>query len=142
MSKVLEENPMKLKTDKMIAEKEGRIGWATFNNPEKRNAMSLDMWQAMATILADFQKDHEVRVVVLKGAGDKAFISGADISEFEKNRNSAEAKEEYEKQAEIGRSRLYGFDKPLIAMIQGFCFGGGVAIAVERVARMEVCSVM
>ena len=120
---------MKLNTDKMIAEKEAYIGWVTFNDPEKRNAISLEMWQALATILADFQEDDDVRVVVLKGAGDKAFVSGADISEFEKKRNSAEAKEEYEKQSEIGRNRLYGFDKPLIAMIQGFCFGGGVAIA-------------
>ena len=82
---------MELQTDKMLASKEGGIGWMTFNNPARRNATSLEMWQAIEIILDDFEADDSVRVVVMKGAGDKAFVSGADISEFKERRNNAEA---------------------------------------------------
>ena len=78
------------KTDKMIAEKDGAIGWITFNNPDRRNAVSMAMWEALADILADYAKDDAIRVIVLRGAGDKAFVSGADISEFEEKRSSPE----------------------------------------------------
>ena len=73
---------MNLQTDKMLASKEAGIGWMTFNNPARRNATSLEMWQAIEVILKDFEDDDAVRVVVMKGAGDKAFVAGADISEF------------------------------------------------------------
>jgi len=126
---------MKLDTDKMIAEKEGDIGWITFNNPARRNAISLEMCEALGVILGDFQQDSTIRVVVLKGAGDKAFISGADISEFEKERHSAASKEAYAKKFAMGSNMLYQLDKPLIAMIQGFCIGGGLAIALSADIR-------
>jgi len=71
---------MKLKTDKMIAEKKGGVGWMTFNNPERRNAMSLEMWEAVGEIMDDFMADPAVKCCVMRGAGDKAFVSGADIS--------------------------------------------------------------
>ena len=74
------------KTDKMLSRKEGRVGYVIFNNPERHNAVSLDMWAATSRILEDFAKDDEVRVVVLTGAGGKAFVSGADISKFESER--------------------------------------------------------
>lgn len=120
---------MKLDTHKMLAEVEDGIGWVTFNQPEKRNAISLDMWRALAVILESFQKDPEVRVVVMRGAGDKAFVSGADISEFDKNRSSAQQKTEYGKVAAAANRWLVKLDKPLLAMIQGFCIGGGLATA-------------
>ncbi|PPR58001.1 MAG: Short-chain-enoyl-CoA hydratase, partial [Alphaproteobacteria bacterium MarineAlpha4_Bin2] len=82
---------MELNTAKMIGEKEGGIGWMTFNNPARRNAMSLEMWEAVETILNDFEEDNEIKVIVMKGSGDKAFVSGADISEFKERRNNAEA---------------------------------------------------
>ena len=126
---------MELNTDKMIAEKEGYIGWITFNNPARRNAVSLEMWEALGVILTDFQQDDNIRVVVVKGAGDKAFVSGADISEFEKKRNSAASTEEYAKISAKGRGMLYQLDKPLIAMIQGFCIGGGLAVALSADVR-------
>ena len=75
-------------TDKMRSRKDGQVGYVIFNNPERRNAVSLDMWEATARILDDFDKDNEVRVVVLTGAGDKAFVSGADISRFEDSRSA------------------------------------------------------
>ena len=70
-------------TTKLIARKEGGIGWMIFNQPEKHNAVTLDMWAAMPRIIAAFDADPEVRVIVLRGAGERAFVSGADISEFE-----------------------------------------------------------
>ena len=77
------------KTDKMLSRKEGGVGYVIFNNPERHNAVSLDMWAATSRILDDFAKDDEVRVVVLTGAGGKAFVSGADISKFESERATA-----------------------------------------------------
>jgi enoyl-CoA hydratase/carnithine racemase len=129
------ENKMDLHTDKMIAEKEGLIGWITFNNPAKRNAVSLEMWEALGVILTDFQQDANIRVVVMKGAGDKSFVSGADISEFEKQRNTAASKDEYAEKSAMAHSMLYRLDKPLIAMIQGYCIGGGMAVALNADVR-------
>ncbi|HUA56673.1 MAG TPA: enoyl-CoA hydratase [Candidatus Sulfotelmatobacter sp.] len=126
---------LKLETDKMIAEKDGAIGWVTFNNPERRNAMSLEMWSALATILDDYEADDAVRVIVMKGAGDKAFVSGADISQFEKERADAAAAERYNQISDAGRKRLATLEKPLIAMIRGFCLGGGLAIAMAADLR-------
>src|SRR5258706_13102278 len=120
---------IKLETDKMLAEKDGAVGWVTFNNPERRNAMSLEMWSALATILDAYEADDSVRVIVMKGAGDKAFVSGADISQFEKQRADADSAERYNQISEAGRNRLGGLEKPLIAMINGFCLVGGLAIA-------------
>src|SRR5262245_14704788 len=115
---------MELKTDKMQARVDGNIGWVTFNNPERRNAVSLEMWQALGDIMEAFDKDPAVRVVVLRGAGDKAFVAGADISEFEKSRASAEQKDDYNKQSGHGFAALYRCQKPVIAMICGYCIGG------------------
>jgi enoyl-CoA hydratase len=118
-------------TERMIAQKDGAIGWMIFNNPERRNALSLDMWQAMPVILDHFDRDPEVRVIVLKGAGDKAFISGADISQFEQQRSSPETVAQYDAIAEAANIRLQDIRKPTIAMIRGFCIGGGVGVALQ-----------
>jgi enoyl-CoA hydratase len=119
----------------MLGEKEGHIGWVTFNNPARRNAVSLEMWETLGKILTDFQEDNQIRAVVLKGAGGKSFVSGADISEFDKKRNSAAASEEYSKKAAQAQGMLYRLDKPLIAMIQGYCIGGGLAVALNADIR-------
>ena len=100
-----------------------------FNNPERRNAVSLDMWQAIPGVLGDFGADDAIRVVVLAGAGDKAFVSGADISQFEKQRSTAETVAHYDEIGEKAQTRLKNFDKPVIAMIRGYCIGGGLNIA-------------
>ena len=86
---------MNLGTDKMIAEKSDGIGWMTFNNPERRNAVSHEMRVAILQILDDFECDQSVRVIVMKGAGDKAFVSGADISQFEERRATEEQGRQY-----------------------------------------------
>src|SRR6266700_7881978 len=97
------------------------VGIITFNNPEKRNAMSLDMWQGFGHALTELRDDALVRVVILVGAGDKAFVSGADISQFEKTRHNAQASEEYDKRSAAERALLADYPKPIIACIRGFC---------------------
>lgn len=121
---------------KMLAAQEDGIGLITFNQPEKRNAMSIDMWEGMGAILDEFREDPSVRVVILTGAGPKAFVSGADISQFEKNRSNAEAQREYDRLTSVGRAKLAAFDKPTIARIRGYCLGGGLAIAMQTDLRI------
>jgi enoyl-CoA hydratase/carnithine racemase len=125
-------------TDKMLARKEGGVGYVVFNNPERHNAVSFDMWQATVRILDDFEKDKDVRVVVLTGAGTKAFISGADISKFGSERATAEGVATYNKQTEETYARVHDFPKPTIAMIRGYCIGGGLGLAV--CCDMRICA--
>ncbi|HTB01880.1 MAG TPA: enoyl-CoA hydratase [Bradyrhizobium sp.] len=112
------------------------VGVVTFNNPEKRNAMSLDMWEGLGHALVELRDDPEVRVVILTGTGDKAFVSGADISQFEKNRHNAEASEEYAKKSAAQRALLADYPKPVIASIRGFCLGGGMQVAMMADIRI------
>ncbi len=121
---------------KMLASVADGVGTVTFNQPEKRNAMSMEMWSGFGEILQSFAADPAVRVVVLTGAGDKAFVSGADISQFEKNRGDSEAREEYDRLTAFGRKTFETFGKPTIARIQGFCIGGGLAIAMNADLRI------
>jgi enoyl-CoA hydratase len=116
------------------------VGVITFNNPDKRNAMSLDMWEGLGQALIELRDDADVRVVILTGAGDKAFVSGADISQFEKTRHNAEASEEYSRRSDAQRALLADFPKPTIACIRGFCLGGGMQVAMLtdiRIASRE-----
>lgn len=105
------------------------VGIVTFNNPEKRNAMSIEMWEGLGAALSELRDDENVRVVILRGAGDKAFMSGADISQFEKNRSDAKANEEYNRKSDAQRALLANYPKPTIACIRGFCLGGGMQVA-------------
>jgi enoyl-CoA hydratase len=121
---------------KMLADIDDGVGLITFNNPARHNAMSMEMWQGLAEILDNFARDDAVRVVVLTGAGHKAFVSGADISQFEKWRSEQEAREEYDRRTSVGRQALNHFDKPVIARIRGWCLGGGLAIAMQADIRV------
>lgn len=127
---------LKLKTDRMLAHVENGVGWITFNQPEKRNAVSYDMWCAIPEIISAFTVDPAVRVVVMKGAGDRAFVSGADISEFEEKRGTPEAIAVYEKASGAAGAALRSLEKPLIAMIRGYCIGGGLGIALAADLRI------
>ncbi len=118
-------------TDKMIAAKEGPVGWITFNNPARRNAVSMAMWEALLGIVRDYESDDAIRVIVLKGAGGKAFASGADISEFEEKRASAADVAHYHEVSESATNCLQYVGKPTIAMIDGYCIGGGVSLALS-----------
>ena len=112
------------------------VGVITFNNPAKRNAMSLDMWEGLGNALVELRDNGNVRVVILVGAGDKAFVSGADISQFEKVRHNAAASEEYSKKSEAQRALLANYPKPIIACIRGFCLGGGMQVAMAADIRI------
>ena len=120
---------MQTLTDKLVAKKENGIGWIIFNNPARRNAVSLEMWQAMPIVLDDYARDPAVRVVILKGEGEKAFVAGADISQFKEKRSSPEAVTEYNAAADRANKALHDCPKPTIAMIRGFCIGGGTGLA-------------
>ena len=118
-------------TPNMIAEKTGPVGRLVFNKPQKHNATSTDMWEAIPAILDEFENDPAIRVVVVTGAGDKAFVSGADISEFEKARNTPEQVAYYDKIGEVANARLVKCSKPTIARIRGYCIGGGLAVSLN-----------
>ncbi len=122
---------MQLSTTKVIAEKDDQIGWLTFNQPERRNALSVEMWQAIPAVIHEFEADPQIRIIVLKGAGNKAFVAGADISEFEKMRSSQENIEFYEQQTQAASESLSTALKPTIVMVRGFCVGGGLGIAID-----------
>jgi enoyl-CoA hydratase len=127
---------MQLSTEKMIARKANGIGWMIFNNPARRNAVSLAMRQAMVEIFEAYQTDDDVRVLVMCGAGDKAFVSGADISEFKEKRDDAAAAAQYAEISARSTAAMEAFEKPIIAMIQGFCIGGGLATALGADIRI------
>lgn len=117
-------------TDRMIARTEGAVGWMIFNNPARRNAVSADMWAAIPGILEHFDQDPAVRVIALAGAGDKSFVSGADISQFEQQRSSPETVAAYDAVSEQASLAIKYATKPTVAVIRGWCIGGGLGIAV------------
>ena len=127
---------MQTGTDRMIARKDGAVGWMFFNNPARHNAVSLEMWRAIPPLMEDFAADPAVRVIVVAGAGDRAFASGADISEFEERRATAEAIWEYDAISEGAYQALQETTMPSIAMIRGYCIGGGLDIALRCDVRI------
>jgi enoyl-CoA hydratase/carnithine racemase len=128
---------LKLPTERMLAHVEDGIGWIIFNQPEKHNAVSHDMWLAIPEIISSFSTDDDVRVVVMRGAGDRAFVSGADISEFEDQRGSAGAVDTYGAATTAATAALRSLDKPMLAMIRGYCLGGGLGIALTADLRIS-----
>ncbi len=120
---------IELPTERLLAYIEGLVGWMVFNNPARRNAVSLEMWDAMPLVLERFGNDPTVRVIVLRGAGEQAFVAGADISQFEQLRSSADAVADYDATSGRATAALVQVGKPTIAMIHGYCIGGGVGIA-------------
>ncbi len=127
---------LELQTERMRAEIDNGIGWMIFNNPARHNALSLEMWQGIGDILEHYNASDEVRVVMMRGAGGKAFVSGADISEFDTKRANAEQKETYGQIAGRATRWLNKLEKPLIALIEGYCIGGGLATALSADIRI------
>ena len=125
-------------TNKMLSRIDNGVGYITFNNPEKHNAVSIEMWDALETMLDSFRSNDRVRVIVLNGAGGKSFVSGADISKFDKERSSKEAVLSYNKRTQKVYENLESFPKPTIAMINGYCIGGGLNLAV--CCDIRICS--
>ncbi len=116
-------------------EKEGPLAWVVFDHPERRNAISVEMWRQIPGIAAEIDADPGVRVAILRGAGEVAFVSGADISEFESTRAGAEASRRYEEENARAFGALLALDKPLLAMVHGYCVGGGLALALTADLR-------
>ena len=121
---------------KLLLHKEPPLGWIIFNQPEKRNAVSQEMWQLMPDYVHDLATDDAIRVVILRGAGDKAFVAGADISQFKERRRNMADEEAYSKISAHGQQSLTTLAKPLLAMIYGYCVGGGVGIALSCDLRL------
>lgn len=126
-----------MSTDKILSHIEGAIGHLIFNNPERRNAVSLEMWQATEGVIDAYAADPAVRVVVLSGAGGKAFVSGADISKFESERSTREAVALYGATTARVSQKIQDLPKPVIAQIDGYCVGGGVSLAIS--CDLRIC---
>jgi enoyl-CoA hydratase/carnithine racemase len=112
-------------------EREGPVGRMVLDNPERRNAINADMWRAIPPAMAGFNADASIRCIVIRGEGAQAFAAGADISEFEKNRSSEGDVKEYEAATAAAHHAIESSPKPVIALIHGFCVGGGVAVALS-----------
>ena len=116
-------------TDHLIVEQSEGIGRLIFNRADKHNAISYEMWQGIASTVARFAADDAVRVVVVSGAGGKAFSAGADISQFEDQRDGEDGAEIYNTAVRSAYEALSAIEKPTIAQITGYCIGGGCATA-------------
>ena len=124
--------------EKMLSRTQDSVGYIIFNNPEKHNAVSIDMWDALEKFLNQFREDNNIRVIVLEGAGGKSFVSGADISKFDKERSTKEAVLSYNKRTQKVYELIEAFPKPTIAKINGYCIGGGLNLAV--CCDIRICS--
>jgi enoyl-CoA hydratase len=125
-----------LANGRVIQASEGAVGFVTFNNPAKHNALSIEMWDGLAEALANHRDDPAIRVVILTGAGDAAFASGADISQFDAQRHDAASSETYSRRSAEARALLAAYPKPTIAAIRGFCLGGGLQVAMMADIRI------
>jgi enoyl-CoA hydratase/carnithine racemase len=114
---------------RLRVERDGPIGCMLFDSPARRNAISGDMWRAIPGAMADFDANPEVRCVVLRGEGTVAFAAGADISEFETRRSSEGNVREYDGLVDAAQHAIEDSAKPVVALIHGFCIGGGVEMA-------------
>lgn len=118
----------------------GSTGWLVLNRPERRNSLNAEMWAAITPLMKSLDANPDVRTIVIRGAGAEAFASGADISEFDQARNDAEAAARYERLNGEAFMAIRGAAKPVIARIQGFCIGGGLAIALACDLRVADAS--
>lgn len=123
-------------TERVVARREGAIGRLTLNNPARHNALSLVMYGAIERVIAAFAADPEIRVIVVTGAGERAFVSGADISEFEEKRATPAQIAEYDALSERASIALETVAKPTIAMVRGYCIGGGLDLALRTDLRI------
>lgn len=125
-------------TGTILSRKEGALGWLVFHHPERLNAVSLEMWIAAGELLEDYARDDAIRVVILRGAGDKAFTSGGDLSTFDAATSTAASRASAEASRSRVRHRLASLEKPTIAMIRGWCLGGGMTWALN--CDLRICS--
>jgi enoyl-CoA hydratase/carnithine racemase len=124
--------------NELLIEKRGPVAWLTVNRPEVRNALSLDLTRTIAQTLRSVSKDRAVRVFVLAGAGERVFVSGADVREFREYLASPESALDYDAAAEELQSALRAVPQPVIAMIQGHAVGSGCIVAASCDFRIAV----
>ena len=123
-------------TDELLVERSGAMATITINRPDQRNAISYDLWGQFPTVLAELDADPTVRVVLLTGAGDKAFSAGADIKDFEQTRSSPEKSRDYRGRVEGACEALAAMSKPTIVVVRGYCIGGGLEFAIHADIRV------
>ena len=116
---------------RLRVERDGPVGRLVLDNPERRNAIGAEMWRAIPKAIGEFNADAAIRVIVIRGEGTQAFAAGADISEFEKNRSSESEVKDYEGATAAAHQAIETSPKPVIALIHGFCVGGGLAVALS-----------
>jgi enoyl-CoA hydratase/carnithine racemase len=122
----------------LIVKRDGRVAWIVFSNVAKHNAVTYDMWRALPLTLRELDADPEVRVIIVTGDGEKAFISGADLSQFASHRGSESAREAYNEAVEAGYRAMAAPLTPTIAAIRGICYGGGLGLALA--CHMRICA--
>ena len=115
---------------------DGHVATITLRNEGRFNAMALDMWRALAQTLERLRADDNVRAVLLRGDGDKAFVSGADISEFGAQRNDVASVQSYDRAVKAAQDGIIGFPRPVVAAISGICYGGGLGLALSCDLRL------
>jgi enoyl-CoA hydratase len=115
----------------VLIRKEPPLGWMVMNRPQVRNALNLATWRAIAEGVAELEADADIRVLIMRGVSNEAFISGADISEFKELRSDADKARAYREWPNRAIAALTGCNKPVIAMIAGVCVGGGVQVALS-----------
>jgi enoyl-CoA hydratase/carnithine racemase len=116
-------------TDAILLERNGPIATVTLNRPGQRNAINYEMWARLGELAGELDADPAVRVVLFRGAGDKAFSAGADIAEFETRRNDSALATAYAEVFEGALKAVAGMGKPTLSQIRGFCVGGGLELA-------------
>jgi len=124
-------------TNNMLSEKRGPVGHIIFDNPARLNAVYGAMWVTVAEILEDFQNDNDIRVVVVSGAGGRAFMSGRDITKLAEEGETPEAQELYNSRSNRAQKLLLNMPKPTIAMIRGYCIGGGISLGLKCDTRIS-----
>ncbi|WP_419945324.1 enoyl-CoA hydratase [Candidatus Poriferisodalis sp.] len=117
-------------------ERDGHVGRIVLDHPQRHNAISAQMWDGITAAAAEMEDDHDIRVVVIRGAGERAFAAGADISQFGEQRSDASGNRDYDDTTSRAQAALLGLSKPLIAAIGGYCIGGGLAVALAADLRV------
>ena len=118
-------------SDDLLVERDGTVATVVLNRPDSHNAITLEMYKAIPTLFASLDTDESVKVIVVRGAGTKAFASGADISEFEEVRGNADSAKSYNQRVAAAERAIESVNKPTIALIHGYCIGGGCGLALS-----------
>ena len=127
---------MTTKTDNILVDISNRVATVTFNRPEQRNAISFEMWRSLSGTMEHLDAEPDVRCIVFRGAGDRAFSAGADIKDFDENRSDSRSAAQYAEAFELALEKIEECSKPTVSAIQGYCVGGGLELAAATDIRV------